>query len=43
MLTPTRIYVSVPHDGSLPGEQLDNKKGIFERIRLAGFEPQELL
>lgn len=43
MLTPTRIYVSVPNDSRLPGEQLDLKKGIFKEMRSAGFEPQELV
>jgi hypothetical protein len=43
MLTPTRIYVSVPNDSRLPGEQLDIKKGIFQEMRSAGFEPQELV
>jgi len=42
MLTPTRIYISVPNDGRLPPDQLDIKKGIIDKIRLAGFEPQEL-
>ena len=42
MLTPIRVYISVPNDHALQPEQLDIKKGIFDRIRLAGFEPQEL-
>jgi len=43
MLTPTRIYISVPRDGWLQPEQLDIKRGIFDRIRSVGFEPHEFL
>ena len=42
MLTPTRIYVSVPNDGRLSPAELELKRGVFDRIRSAGFEPQEL-
>src|SRR5688500_14940100 len=41
MLTPTRMYISVHNDGRLQPDQLDIKKGIMDKIRLAGFEPQE--
>lgn len=41
MLTPTRIYVSVPNDGRLLPDQLDIKNGIMDKIRVAGFDPQE--
>ena len=43
MLTPTRIYISVPRDGWLQPEQLDIKSGVFDRIRSVGFEPHEFL
>ena len=43
MLTPTRIFISVPSSGWLPPEQLDIKNGVMDRVRLAGFEPQEFL
>lgn len=43
MSTPTRIYVSVPRDGWLEANQLDVKRGIFDRIRSVGFEPHEFL
>ena len=42
MLTPTRIYLSVPNDGRLQPDQLDIKKGIIDRIKSVGFEPHEL-
>ena len=41
MLTPTRVFISVPNSGSLQPEQLDIKNGVIDRVRLAGFEPQE--
>ena len=43
MLTPTRVFISVPSSGWLPAEQLDIKYGVIDRVRLAGFEPQEFL
>lgn len=43
MLTPTRVFISVPSSGWLPPEQLDIKNGVIDRVRLAGFEPQEFL
>lgn len=43
MLTPTRIYISVPRDGWLQPEQLDIKRGIIEKIRSVGFQPHEFL
>lgn len=42
MITPARIYVSVPNNGRLKPDELEIKRAIFERIRAAGFEPQEL-
>ncbi len=42
MLTPTRVYVSVPNDHRLEPNQLEIKRGIIDGIRSAGFEPQEL-
>ena len=43
MLTPTRIYISVPRDGWLQPEQLDIKRGIIDKIKAIGFEPHEFL
>lgn len=43
MLTPIRVFISVPSSGWLPAEQLDIKNGVIDRVRLAGFEPQEFL
>ena len=43
MLTPTRVFISVPSSDWLPPEQLDIKNGVIDRVRLAGFEPQEFL
>ena len=43
MLTPTRVFISVPSSGWLQPEQLDIKNGVIGRIRSAGFEPQEFL
>lgn len=43
MLTPTRVFISVPSSGWLQPEQLDIKNGVIDRVRLAGFEPQEFL
>lgn len=43
MLTPTRIYISVPKDAWLEPGQLDVKRGIFERVKSVGFEPHEFL
>lgn len=42
MLTPTRVYLSVPNDHNLQADQLDIKRGIIDRIKSVGFEPQEL-
>ena len=41
MLTPTRVFISVPSSGWLQPEQLDIKNGVIDRVRSAGFEPQE--
>jgi hypothetical protein len=41
MLTPTRVFISVPSSGWLQPEQRDIKNGVIDRVRSAGFEPQE--